>query len=116
MVSLLAVVIKQAFIFSFFTDEVVFLLLVNIFLLWLLMMLAMLGKQLLLAFTLFFLKTGWRFWFGRKCFSIRLRRVLRRWLAHFCCMGGGDQVMFLALFRFVGTVVFFSPSLTHLQS
>ena len=108
MVSLLAVVIKQAYIFSFFTAEVVFLLLVNIFLLWLLMMLAMLGKQLLLAFTLFFLKTGWRLWFGRKCLSIRLRRVLASLACTFLLYGGwGNQMMFLPLFRFVGTVVFF---------
>ena len=110
MVSLLAVVIKQAYIFSFFTDEMVFLLLVNIFLLWLLMMLAILGKQLLLAFTLFFLKTGWRLWFGRKCFSIRLRRVLASLACTFLLYGGGgggNQMMFLPLFRFVGTVVFF---------
>ena len=31
---------------------------------------------LLRSFLLFLLKTGWRLWFGGRCFLIRLRRVL----------------------------------------
>ena len=50
--------------------------LVRIFSLRLLMMLPMFGMQLQLTFTFFLLKTGYRLWFGGKCFLIRLWKVL----------------------------------------
>ena len=79
--------------------------LVRIFLLRLLMMLPMFGMQLQLTFTFFLLKTGYRLWFGGKCFLIRLWKVLAT-LVRTSLQYGVNQMMFHFLFLFVGVVVF----------
>ena len=71
------------------------------------MMLSMFGMQLWLTFTLFLLKTGWRLWFGGKCFLIRLTEVLATLVWTFALYGGLNQMMSLFLFLFVGAIVFF---------
>ena len=69
-------------------------------------MVPMFGMQLSLTFTLFLLKTGWRLYFGGKCFLIRLRKVLATLVCTFLLYGGLNQMMFL-LFLFAGVVAFF---------
>ena len=75
--------------------------------LYFLMMLSVFGMQLWLTFTLFLLKTGWRLWFGGKCFLIRLTEVLATLVWTFALYGGLNQMMSLFLFLFVGAIVFF---------
>ena len=79
--------------------------LVRIFSLRLLMMLPMFGMQLQLTFTFFLLKTGYRLWFGGKCFLIRLWKVLATLVRTSLQYGGQpDDVSFSISFRGCGCV------------